>query len=74
MSLDKLKMKLGKFADIEVCKAGDVFTLLLAGSYLSQSRTLFDIQKIINDEVGEVYPNIEVFKNDFDYILIVLKK
>lgn len=73
MNLDKLKEKLSKVGTIEVIKDGIVFTLLIKGSELSNHKIVSGITMDVLDYVGEIYPNIEVMKNDDDFLLLVLR-
>lgn len=72
MNIEKLKSQLSKVGKIEVIKEGIVFTLLMKGSGLSNHKIVTGITMAVLDSVGDKYPNIEVMKNDDDFMLLVL--
>lgn len=73
MRLEILEEKLSKIADIQICKAGYVFTLLMTGEKLTNFRTFNMILNIVIEETNDVYPIIETTKNGENYVLIVLR-
>ena len=73
MTTTQLKEKLSKYGTVLVAKEGAVFTVFIKGNGLSQSTKLMKIGAIIHEYAGEKYPDIEVFLNEDDFILSVLK-
>lgn len=68
-----LHRRLSKYGDVQMCKAGEVFTLLITGQKLGRVKTNLDIV----DELGAintVYPVIECMKTDDTVFLLVLKR
>ena len=72
MNLENLKKELSKVGTIQAIKEGVVFTLLMKGSGLSNYKIVSGITMDVLDYVGDKYPNIEVMKNDDDFLLLVL--
>jgi hypothetical protein len=73
MNLEKLKNQLSKFGTIEAIKEGVVFTLLMKGCGMASHNVVSGITMDVLDSVGDKYPNIEVMKNDDDFLLLVLR-
>ncbi len=73
MTEHQLRVKLSKFGNIQVMKAGLVFSLFITGTKLANATTVFDIQKSVTDFCGDKYPNIEAFRNDDTFFFMVLK-
>ena len=72
MNLENLKKELSKVGTIQAIKEGVVFTLLMKGSGLSNYKIVSEITMAVLDSIGDKYPNIEVMKNDDDFLLLVL--
>lgn len=62
-----------KYGEVQICKEGYVFTVLITGRDLDNVERVNSIQGLIIDEVGEDYPLIECVKNGFSFFLMVLK-
>ena len=62
-----------KYGNVEVCKAGKVFTLLIVGEGLARATNVMDIQRTVLQKVSPHYPNIEVTKNSDNFFLYILK-
>lgn len=75
LKFEALKFELSKVGTIEVIKNDYVFTLLLRRSKdsLESNRTPLKVLGMVSDYVEDSKLNIEVFKNDSDYILLILK-
>ena len=69
-----LAKKLCKYGTIEILKCGEVFTLLLTGSGLTEGAIVNDIQLKVLSVVGDDYPYIEVAKNSDLFFCLILKK
>ncbi len=77
MNLEKLKAQISAIStdvQIDVIKAGAVFTLLLRGKNLSNFNIINKIAYICSNEIGKKYPYIEVAKNDDDVFLLVMRQ
>ena len=73
MTLSKFKDELSKIGQVLVAKEGVVLTVFMKGDRLSKGTTLSTIQQLILEYAGEKYPMIEVFMNENDFLLAVLK-
>ena len=73
MTINILKNELSDFGQILSLKEGIVFTVFMRGNNLSKSNILTKVQGLILEYAGEKYPLIEVFVNDNDFLLAVLK-
>lgn len=66
--------KLSEFGTVEICTTKEVFSLLMTGDNLDNMQTALSIQKLVNEAVGETYPNVENMRNkDFFYCIILSK-
>lgn len=72
MTLDNLKDKLSKRGNIQICKEGYVFTLLMTGDDLDNWKVVNEIQMEILNYVGDKYPSIEALRNDHHFFCIIL--
>lgn len=68
-------MELSKFGIVSTIKNDFVFTLLITKDKqkLSKGSTALDILDIVTKHIGEEKPNIEVLKNEEDFLLLILK-
>lgn len=73
MDITDLKTKLANIANVEICKEGYVFTVLLTGEGLQKSGTVIGIQNLILEYAGGKYPTIETMRNNETYFCIVLR-
>lgn len=73
MDLNPIIKRVTKHGDIEVIKAGAVFTLLMTGKGLSKLQTVIDIQRAVTEATREQYPILEAMKNSETFLLMVLK-
>lgn len=73
MTQGQLIRSLSKYGDVQMVKAGYVFTLLLTGTGLSKMETWLKIQQLCTDFCGDKYPVIEVLKTEDTFFLAVLK-
>lgn len=73
MTLERLKNELSEIGEVLAAKEGVVLTVFMRGGNLSKASTLSKIQELILEYAGEKYPMIEVFMNDNDFLLAVLK-
>ncbi len=73
MTLSKLKEELSEIGQVVAAKEGLVLTIFMRGGNLSKASTLSKIQQLILEYAEEKYPMIEVFMNDNDFLLAVLK-
>ena len=73
--LENLTRNLSKYGVVQVIKNDYVFTLLMTKSNESLSKFLkpMIILKLCCDFLGDEKPNIEVMKNEEDFLLLVLK-
>lgn len=72
---DKAHKKLRKYGDVQMCKSGTVFTLLITGEKLASSKVNILIMSELNDcGISEKYPVVECLKNDDKFYLVVLRK
>lgn len=65
-----------KYGNIEVIKNDYVFTLLMtkANEYsLTSGQIPLKVLGIVTSYLGQEKPNIEVMKNEEDYLLLILK-
>lgn len=65
-----------KYGNIEVIKNDYVFTLLMtkANEYsLNSGQIPLKVLGIVTSYLGQEKPNIEVMKNEEDYLLLILK-
>nr|WP_297306378.1 hypothetical protein [uncultured Flavobacterium sp.] len=69
--MEELKKQLSEFGTIEVIKNEFVFTLFMRVENANQE-TVFGVLGLVTKTITDK-PNIEVMKNDNDFILIVLK-
>jgi hypothetical protein len=74
MLLEKLKSKLIAFGNLEVCKEGDVFTVLITGEDLINQNKYLQIMGLVSDYASDKYPHVEIMKNDRHFVCIILKK
>lgn len=74
-NLAQLTEELSKIGLVEVIKNDYVFTLYMVNDtlFLNQDRIPFKVMDLVTQYIGDEKPNIEVFKNDSNFILIVLK-
>lgn len=72
-NIENLMSALSEFGQVEICKAGYVFTLLMTGKGLTKSTTMNSIQMMVLEFTGDDYPTIECMRNDENYVCIVLK-
>ena len=74
-NLEALTVELSKIGLVEVIKNDYVFTLYMVSDFqvLSQNRIPFKVMNLVTEYIGNEKSNIEVFKNDDNYILIILK-
>lgn len=68
--MENLKNELSKLGEIEVLKNDYVFTLLMKTP--KASKLILKVMGLVTEYITDK-PNIEVIKNDEDYILIILK-
>lgn len=75
VALSQLTQELSKIGLVEVIKNDFVFTLYMVNDtqFLDGNRIPFKVMELVTQYIGNEKPNIEVFKNDSNYILIVLK-
>ena len=73
MNVEKLKQRLVEYGDIQLCKAGYVFTLLMTGERLSNMNTVNAISKIVLDHVGKEYSKIEATRNSENWFCLILR-
>jgi hypothetical protein len=73
--LENLTKTLSKYGIVEVIKDDFVFTLLMKKDKESLTRFMvpLTIMKLCCDYLGDSKPNIEVMKNEEDFLLLVLK-
>lgn len=71
--MENLKIELSKFGELQICKEGFVFTVLITGEKLSNWVTAMGIQKLITDYAGDKYPIVECLRDDENFFCIVLK-
>ena len=75
--MDEIIKKLNFYGNIEVIKDEYVFTLLMTkkpnGYSLTMQQIPFKILEIVTNYLGDKKPNIEVMKNEVDFLLLVLK-
>lgn len=72
--LSKLIEKLSKIGIVELIKNDYVFTLYMINDtkFLDSGGIPFKVLEIVTNVISDK-PNIEVFKNDSNFILLVLK-
>ena len=73
MDLQLLKIELSRLGVVQVCKADYVFTLFMTGEDFTKMSIYNEIIKSCHKNVNDEYPLIEVFKNEKDYFLLILK-
>lgn len=65
-----------KYGNIEVIKNDYVFTLLMTKANehsLTSGQIPLKVLEIVTSYLGQEKPNIEVMKNEEDYLLLILK-
>jgi len=72
--IEKLEQAICDKGVIHVLKAGKVFTLYMTGKGLSSAHVLGHINLEVLANAAPYYPNVEVMKNEDNYILMVLTK
>lgn len=73
--LENLTKTLSKYGIVEVIKNDFVFTLLMKKDKESLTKFMvpLTIMKLCCEYLGDAKPNIEVMKNEEDFLLLVLK-
>lgn len=73
--LENLTRNLSKYGIVQVIKNDFVFTLLMTKDKESLTKFMrpLTIMKLCCDYLGDEKPNIEVMKNEEDFLLLVLK-
>lgn len=72
--IEQLIKKLSKYGDVQVCKEGHVFTLLITGNNLDNWIIVNEIQMKVIEYAGKKYPFIEVLKNSKHFLCYILRK
>jgi len=72
--LSTLINKLSKYGKVEVCKVGVVFTVLITGENLTKMDNYINIQKLVLDFGKDIYPIVEVLKNEHNFYLSILRE
>jgi hypothetical protein len=72
--VEELKMILLQYGDIEILKAGEVFSVVLTGKNLSNWRTVDTLQSAILNVAAIKYPTIEALKIDDHIFVMILRK
>lgn len=72
--LDELTTKLSEIGNIDVIKDDYVFSLLMVDTDVdfTKQRRAFKIMELVNDYIPDKH-NVEVFKNDHHFVMIILK-
>ena len=77
MLMNKLIEKLNFYGNVEVIRNDFVFTLLLTkkqnGLSLSAGQIPLKVLEVVINFIGSEKPNIEVMKNEENFLLIILK-
>lgn len=71
--MEKLIKLLSDYGTVEICKAGEVFTLLITGKGLNNALTVSEIQLLYLGALKGKYPFIEAVRNTDNYYCVVLK-
>lgn len=71
--MEEIAKELSKYGKIEVLKVGYVFTLIMTGKNIESFKVVEGIQSIINKHIVSDFPIVEVYKNEENFLLIVLK-
>lgn len=73
--MDKLIYELSKLGIVQSIKNDFVFTLLMTKDKqdLSSNQIPFKVMELVVDFVGKDKPNIEVMKNEAEFLLLILK-
>lgn len=72
MTLEQLKIKLSKYATIQICSQQTVFTLLMTGENLTSMVVVSAIQNALLEYAESNYPILECMRNDESFLCIVL--
>lgn len=72
--LNELTTKLSEIGNIDVIKDDYVFSLLMVDTDVdfTKQRRAFKIMELVTDYIPDK-PNVEVFKNDHHFVMIILK-
>lgn len=73
MEIESLKTELSQYGEVQVCKKGFVFVLLMTGLKNQSIGLISKIQMLVLNFTEGKFPAIEILKNDKDFIIIVLK-
>lgn len=75
MDVNKIICAMFPYGNVEVCKAGEVFTLFMTGENMHSVEVALGIPKVLEKSgVMSEYQDIEVMKNEKSFYLLILKK